>query len=115
MCVGVRRRCVRLPAAVPHTRCGDAIFCGADMIVENDCLVSRFISVPKELGLNCSSFVAGIVEGMLDAAEFVRAATSAVSLCYRRCVRARVYMYVILCCFPASSCVCSWSPRRRPM
>jgi hypothetical protein len=37
------------------------------------CLVNKFISVPRELrGLNCAAFVAGIVAGILDAAEFVR-------------------------------------------
>ena len=41
------------------------------MIVENENLVNRFISVPKELGLNCSAFVAGIVEGMLGTLQAI--------------------------------------------
>jgi len=42
------------------------------MINENQPLsVTKFISTPKDYsGLNCSYFVAGIVEGILDAAEF---------------------------------------------
>jgi len=44
-----------------------------DMISENEPLVSKFISTPREMTqLNCAAFVAGIVEGILDAAEFVR-------------------------------------------
>lgn len=43
---------------------------GADMIIENTMLVNRFISIPKDrTGLNCAAFAAGIVHGMLDAAE----------------------------------------------
>ncbi|PRP83039.1 hypothetical protein PROFUN_09894 [Planoprotostelium fungivorum] len=42
------------------------------MISENQSLpITKFISTPREYsGLNCASFVAGIVEGILDAAEF---------------------------------------------
>jgi len=42
------------------------------MISENQPLsVTKFISIPKDYGgLNCASFVAGIVEGILDATEF---------------------------------------------
>mmetsp|Transcript_15390 Transcript_15390/g.36361 ORF Transcript_15390/g.36361 Transcript_15390/m.36361 type:complete len:195 (-) Transcript_15390:44-628(-) len=41
------------------------------MINEKEPLVNKFISVPRELGsLNCGAFVAGVVKGMLDAAEF---------------------------------------------
>ena len=41
------------------------------MIVEDMNIVNKFISVPRELkGLNCAAFVAGIVAGMLDSAEF---------------------------------------------
>ncbi|SGZ52142.1 CIC11C00000001583 [Sungouiella intermedia] len=41
------------------------------MIIDNMPLVSKFISIPKEYGnLNCSAFVAGIVEGALDSAGF---------------------------------------------
>jgi hypothetical protein len=42
------------------------------MISENALVVTKFISTPKDYaGLNCAAFVAGIVEGILDAAEFV--------------------------------------------
>eukprot|EP01114_Cavostelium_apophysatum_P009126 TRINITY_DN2219_c0_g1_i2.p1 TRINITY_DN2219_c0_g1~~TRINITY_DN2219_c0_g1_i2.p1 ORF type:complete len:109 (+),score=16.19 TRINITY_DN2219_c0_g1_i2:362-688(+) len=42
------------------------------MINENAPLsVTKFISIPKDYaGLNCANLVAGIVEGILDAAEF---------------------------------------------
>mmetsp|Transcript_10552 Transcript_10552/g.17259 ORF Transcript_10552/g.17259 Transcript_10552/m.17259 type:complete len:192 (+) Transcript_10552:34-609(+) len=41
------------------------------MINEKEPLVNRFISVPKDMGtLNCASYVAGIVKGVLDGAEF---------------------------------------------
>eukprot|EP00698_Gefionella_okellyi_P011956 TRINITY_DN3190_c0_g1_i1.p1 TRINITY_DN3190_c0_g1~~TRINITY_DN3190_c0_g1_i1.p1 ORF type:complete len:200 (+),score=32.72 TRINITY_DN3190_c0_g1_i1:52-600(+) len=41
------------------------------MISERDPLVNKFVSVPRELGqLNCAAFSAGIVRGVLDAAEF---------------------------------------------
>jgi hypothetical protein len=43
-----------------------------DMISDNDPLISKYISVPKELSeLNCNSFLAGIVEAILDGAQFV--------------------------------------------
>lgn len=44
------------------------------MINENGPLmVTKFISIPKDYGtLNCNAFVAGIIEGILDAAEFVK-------------------------------------------
>lgn len=42
------------------------------MITEDSTLVDKYISVPKDMqGLNCASLVGGLVEGMLDAAEFV--------------------------------------------
>ena len=42
-----------------------------NMIVENVPLLNRFISIPKEYGdLNCSAFVAGIIEGALDNSGF---------------------------------------------
>ena len=47
--------------------------CGArsDMIHERDPLVNSYISVPREYGhLNCAAFVAGCVQGALDAAGF---------------------------------------------
>jgi hypothetical protein len=41
------------------------------MITENEPLMNKYISIPKDLtGLNCGSFLGGIVEGILDAAEF---------------------------------------------
>jgi hypothetical protein len=40
-------------------------------IIEKDPLVNTFISVPKDKGsLNCAAFVAGIVEAVLDGANF---------------------------------------------
>ena len=42
------------------------------MITENELLMNKYISIPKDLtGLNCSAFLGGLVEGILDAAEFV--------------------------------------------
>lgn len=42
------------------------------MITEDSTLIDKFISVPKDMhGLNCAALVGGIVEGMLDGAEFV--------------------------------------------
>lgn len=39
------------------------------MITDNEPLVNTFISIPKEISqLNCAAFVAGIIEGMCDAA-----------------------------------------------
>ncbi|OBA19458.1 TRAPP I complex [Metschnikowia bicuspidata var. bicuspidata NRRL YB-4993] len=41
------------------------------MIIDNMPPVSKFISIPKEYGdLNCSAFVAGIIEGALDSSGF---------------------------------------------
>lgn len=41
------------------------------MIIDNMPVVSRFISIPKDYSnLNCSAFVAGIVEGALDSSGF---------------------------------------------
>ncbi|RHZ56090.1 hypothetical protein Glove_406g58 [Diversispora epigaea] len=41
------------------------------MISDNDPVISRYISVPKELSqLNCNAFLAGIVEAILDGAQF---------------------------------------------
>ena len=40
-------------------------------IIEKDPLVNTFISVPKDKGsLNCAAFVAGIIEAVLDGANF---------------------------------------------
>lgn len=43
------------------------------MINENQPLsITKFVSLPKDYaGLNCAAIVAGIVEGILDSAEFV--------------------------------------------
>lgn len=42
------------------------------MIRENEPLTGYFISLPKELArLNVSSFIAGILQGMLISASFV--------------------------------------------
>ena len=41
------------------------------MISDFDLYVTKFISVPKDMGqLNCAAFVAGIVKGALDGAGF---------------------------------------------
>ncbi|CAM1507939.1 Fc.00g047870.m01.CDS01 [Cosmosporella sp. VM-42] len=41
------------------------------MIIDNEPLVNQYISVPKEMSqLNCAAFVAGVVEGVCDGAEF---------------------------------------------
>lgn len=41
------------------------------MIVDNEPIINTFISIPKEMSqLNCAAFVAGIIEGMCDAAGF---------------------------------------------
>lgn len=44
----------------------------ADMIIDSDPLISKFISIPKDFGqLNCNAFVAGIIEAILDGYQFV--------------------------------------------
>lgn len=41
------------------------------MIFDNEPLVNQYISVPREMSqLNCAAFVAGVVEGVCDGAEF---------------------------------------------
>ncbi|RDA93037.1 hypothetical protein CP533_0690 [Ophiocordyceps camponoti-saundersi (nom. inval.)] len=41
------------------------------MIIDNEPLVNQFISVPREMSqLNCAAFVAGVVEGVCDGADF---------------------------------------------
>jgi hypothetical protein len=41
------------------------------MIIDNVPLIAKFISIPKDYGnLNCSAFIAGIIEGALDLAGF---------------------------------------------
>jgi hypothetical protein len=53
------------------------------MISDNEPIVSKFISTPKDMTqLNCASFLSGLVEGMLDAAEFVRIAIPVTYLMY---------------------------------
>jgi len=43
-----------------------------DMITEDSTLINQFISVTKDTqGLNTAALVAGLVEGLLDAADFV--------------------------------------------
>lgn len=42
------------------------------MISDNDPYLTQFISVPKDLSqLNCNAFLAGIIEGVLRASQFV--------------------------------------------
>lgn len=42
-----------------------------DMISDNEPLVNKFISVPKDMSsLNCAAFVAGIIEAMLEGSQF---------------------------------------------
>jgi trafficking protein particle complex subunit 5 len=57
-------------------KCHPPPFCApnpTDMISDKDPLVNRFISIPRDLqGLNCAAYIAGIVRGILDAADFVR-------------------------------------------
>lgn len=44
-----------------------------DYLEEEEPLVNRYISVPKDFGqLNCAAFMAGIIRGVLDNAGFVR-------------------------------------------
>jgi len=54
------------------------------MIIENSALINKYISTPKNIGgsLNCAAFVAGIVEGILDGADFTpeRVTAHAVSI-----------------------------------
>jgi len=52
------------------------------MITEDTTLINTFISVPKDmLGLNCAALVGGIVEGMLDGADFpARVSTHSVTV-----------------------------------
>lgn len=43
------------------------------MIIDNDPIITRNISVPRDMSqLSCSSFTAGIVEAVLDGLGFVR-------------------------------------------
>ena len=48
------------------------IYLCLDMISDNEPIISKFISVPKDLAsLNCGAFLAGIVEAILDGSQFV--------------------------------------------
>ncbi|UNI19670.1 Trafficking protein particle complex subunit 31 [Purpureocillium takamizusanense] len=41
------------------------------MIIDNEPLVNQYISVPREMSqLNCAAFVAGVIEGVCDGADF---------------------------------------------
>ncbi|KAI2623374.1 putative SPP30 protein [Hypoxylon sp. NC1633] len=41
------------------------------MIIDNEPLVNRYISVPKDMSqLNCAAYVAGIIEGVCDGSAF---------------------------------------------
>jgi len=41
-------------------------------IIEEEPLVNRYISVPKDMGnLNCAMFIAGIIEAVLNGCGFV--------------------------------------------
>lgn len=56
------------------------------MVIDNDPLLERHISVPKDFSqLSCSSFTAGIVEAFLDGLNFVRQflwSLSSIHLCF---------------------------------
>lgn len=44
----------------------------ADMIHELSPITNTFVSVPVDMGqLNCASFIAGIIAGVLDSSRFV--------------------------------------------
>ena len=52
-----------------------------DMIIDNDPVITRSISVPRDMSqLSCSSFTAGIVEAVLDGLGFVSSVLSDMSL-----------------------------------
>ncbi|CUM63534.1 uncharacterized protein PRCAT00001111001 [Priceomyces carsonii] len=47
------------------------------MIIDNVPLISKYISIPKDYGnLNCSAFIAGIIEGALDSSSFQATVTA---------------------------------------
>jgi len=47
------------------------------MLIEKEILFTKFISVPRDMShLNCNSFLAGIVEGILEATEFTAKVTA---------------------------------------
>ena len=39
-------------------------------IIENSPIVNKFITLQKGNSLNCASFIAGIIEGILNSADF---------------------------------------------
>lgn len=42
-----------------------------DYIYDSNVIVNKFISVPKDMGgLNCAAFIAGVIKGVLDTADF---------------------------------------------
>jgi hypothetical protein len=54
------------------------------MITEETTLLNQFISLSKDVqGLNTAAIVAGIIEGLLDSADFVRSAPLHFSLISR--------------------------------
>ncbi len=54
------------------------------MIIDNDPVVTRSISVPRDMSqLSCSSFTAGIVEAVLDGLGFVSPVQSDISFANR--------------------------------
>lgn len=56
-------------------------YVGADMISDNEPLLTRFISVPKDFSqLNCGAFIAGVIESMLEGSQFVSATATSPSL-----------------------------------
>ncbi len=69
------------------------------MIIENSVLLTKYISTPKNSGPNCASFVAGLVEGILDGADFVRSlfVRSCMRACVLACLRAFVHVCVRSC------------------
>ncbi|KAK9463176.1 NO signaling/Golgi transport ligand-binding domain-containing protein [Lipomyces oligophaga] len=41
------------------------------MVIDNDPIVNKYISVPKEMGqLNCAAFQAGVIEAVLDGCQY---------------------------------------------
>ena len=65
---------------LPRNR-GFIDFGSLDMVIDNDPLLERHISVPKDFSqLSCSSFTAGIVEAFLDGLNFVRTFSAPLSL-----------------------------------
>ena len=55
-----------------HTMFSSRSHLTTDMIIDNDPVITRNISVPRDMSqLSCSSFTAGIVEAVLDGLGFV--------------------------------------------